>query len=303
MSLALNLSDDLAPPVDGEWWYRATGGTSGPVSTAELRRLSSGGPLDGDTPVWRKGDGAHWRRLAEALAPAQRSGPPAADHGRWAKTFAAIEANPRKLRWSWLGLLGPIAYLCLGMWRKALVIVTAAWLVYAVIGIAQWERGSHVVGLPAGFVLMFCAQRLKTDLYRHRVLGETMWPALRVMAPAWVCGPVAAVAFLALVLVKAANPADAMLGDVAGVWQSGEGATVVLDVGGTAKRIAYGTHKVTVQVEKVDDDGEGLVFDVLWGEPKRIAVRKHWSDDHATYTLDVYQGDELMANVAFLKPV
>ena len=101
--------DDLPPGHDGEWWYRTTGGISGPVSSAELRRLHAGGPLGADTLVWRDGFGHHWRRLVDAPPALDSPGPPVDDHGRWAASFARFEAEPGKAQWSWLGLLGPLA--------------------------------------------------------------------------------------------------------------------------------------------------------------------------------------------------
>ena len=67
MNGGLGTMDDLSSLGEAEWWYRVAGGTSGPVSAAELRRLSSAGPLDADTPVWTKAFGGHWRRLVDAM--------------------------------------------------------------------------------------------------------------------------------------------------------------------------------------------------------------------------------------------
>lgn len=58
-----------------------------------------------------------------------------------------------------------------------------------------------------------------------------------------------------------------------------------------------------MRVAKVDDDGEGVVFEVLRGDGERISVRKRWSEDRITWSLDLYDGDLLLANLLFLKPV
>ena len=301
-SLAATLND-MTPAAEAEWWYRTAGGTAGPVSAAELRRLSSDGPLGGDTLVWRKGFGDHWRRLVEALAPAEKVGPPLVDYGRWAKAFAAVEANPGKLQWSWLGVFGPLAYLCLGMWRKALVILTVAWLVQIVFAFADWDHGSQAHVKPLVPVLLFTAWRLKSDLYRHRVLGEVMWPALRFMTKGWICGPVAAAALVLLLVAGMGNPVDGMIRNVDGVWQvEGAADQVVFDVASGTKTITYGGHTRAVRLAKVDDDGDGIVFDGPAERGRRIAIRKHLSDDNTTYTLDLFEDGELLANLAFLKP-
>ena len=89
------------------------------------------------------------------------------------------------------------------------------------------------------------------------------------------------------------------MGDVAGVWQ-GEDANVTIDVAGSAKRISYGGRSYAVRTEKVE--GESIVFDVV-GSPKRITLSRRWSEDHASWTVDLFEGDELLANLSYLKPV
>ena len=115
-----------------------------------------------------------------------------------------------------------------------------------------------------------------------------------------VCGSVAAVALVAAALVPLGNPADALMADVAGVWQQ-DGENVVIDVAGGDKRIDWGDRRRALRVASVEEDG--LVFKQSSGDGKPITLRKRWSDDRSTYTLDLFEGDELLANLKYLKPL
>ena len=296
---------DLATHVDdgtdAAWWFRDGAGRSGPVSTDELRRLAEG-PLGPATLVWRKAFGERWKRLDEALGSSgTMEGPPSRDYGRWTRSFEAFEVNPDKKQFSWLGIFGVAAYLGLGMWRRALVLIAILLAWRFVLEVANVPPG-HSRTVMVAFVIGFAICNLKRDYYRHRVLGETMWRPMRFMTPAWACGGAVAVLALLLIMNAAYDPAGAMVSQVAGVWQS-DGINVVVDVEGDKKTVSFDGKTYPVAIRSFNDDNETIVFQDTSNPSTLITLQKIWDDKHESFQLALILNDRLLANLLYVRPV
>ncbi len=162
---------------DTTWWYKDGEKSKGSASADELGRLAAIGILRADTLVWQEGFGTHWKRLEETglWTPTAAKGPPF-DHGRWSQAFAKIDADPKARPWSFLGLIfGSLAYFCLGMWTRGLII-TAGWLAgVLLLLLAQNAMDAPTsTKLPDVLLGLYCSWNLKHDLYRFRVRGRLL---------------------------------------------------------------------------------------------------------------------------------
>ena len=294
------LQGDVAD--EAVWWYRDGAATLGPVSLVELQRLAEG-PLGSATFVWRKTFGDTWKRLDDVFAASDAIDvPPSNDYGRWTESFAGFAADPKRSQWSWLGIFGPFTYLYLGMWRRALVILSVSMSFELLIAIADYGRESKDYILPDLLILSFCVRNLKRDYYNYRVLGEPMWPRLRVMRDGYACGIVAFALFVMLGVAQLGNPADTLIADVAGVWQS-DGANVVIDVAGKTKTITYGGTSHAVRLRSVNGVNEVIVFEDIRHPTTLITLSKQWSEAHDKYSVDLMVDDQFMANLLYVRPV
>ena len=284
------------------WWYRDGATTQGPVSVTDLLKIAEG-PLGPAMLVWRKTFGASWKRLDAMLAASGAiEAPPTTDYGRWTDSFAKFSADPAKNQPSWLGILGPFAYLYLGMWRRALIILSASLSFEILFALAEYGSESRTHVLPGILILSFCVRNLKRDYYSFRVLGEQMWPRLHVMRNGFACGGAVLFLVIALALVQLSDPADTMVADVAGVWQS-DGANVVIDVAGLTKTITYGGVSHAVRMASVDGRNSVVVFEDVRSPKTLFTLQKHVSETDGTYSVDLLVDDQLVANLLYVRPV
>ncbi len=294
------------PPASEEaaWWYKDTGVEKGPASAVELGRLAVIGILRADTLVWQSGFGPLWRRLDETdMWKPGVAAPPSADHGRWTKAFAKLGANPKARPGSWLGFFfGPLAYFYLGMWTKGLVI-TSGWLA-GVLAVTLVQDAMDVptsTTLPNIALAFFCAHNLKRDYYLFRVIGERVWPSLRMADNVLACCATPVLLMTGIGIASFVNAPDRMTELVAGVWADGP-LKVVNDIEGRRKTITYGGVMHRVKMESVDLYAQQIVFrdDAL---PNTLyTFQKHHTDDPTIFTLDFLVNDELVGNMVYVRP-
>lgn len=292
--------DGAYPTGEAAWWYKAGGGSMGPVTAAELARLAAAGVLRRDAPVWTDGFGSLWKRLDEAGV-RLGEGPPPDDHGPWADAFARIEADPKARPRSWLGaVLGPVAYFRHGLWTKGLLIL-AAWLaVMLAATLVQDGLGMSVIALPLFPLMVFCSRNLKYDYYRYRVLGERVWPRFARLDNVPACAVACVLLFLAVGVAEDANPVDGLNSNIVGVWQADD-LKIVIDTAGEKKTITYDglAHRVTMRNIEAT---QGVIVFATDDSGALITLSKH-VDPNGTYSLDVSVDDAFIGNFLYLRPV
>ena len=287
--------------ADATWWFKDGAGRSGPVTTSELRRLAQGS-LGPATLVWRNAFGDRWRRLDDALGSSAVAGPPSPEHGRWTEAFEAFEADPDRRQWSWLGLLAIPAYLWLGMWRRALVMVSFIMACDLVFALAEVPPGSRLRYAPVVALASFSVRNLKRDLYRHRVLGETMWRPLVFLARPWACAGLPTLLFVGLVLASMPAEEGTIVAEVAGVWQD-DGIDVVADVAGEAKTISVDGRTVRVRLAALDEVRETVVFTDVADPRHTFTFQRNWNEKRDQHTMGLLVDDRLRGNLLFVRPL
>lgn len=287
------------------WFYRRNGETSGPVSESNLQGLLGQCVIDGSTLIWREDFGNHWKRFDETPAwqrPQTPAAPPTS-YGRWSKSFQKFDAKPKSIQWSFGGIIfGPLEYFFLGMWSKGLVIVSAYLAATLMITLFHNLTETSPTALPSILPGVLCAVLVKRDYYRFRVLGERMWPTLRILKKPYIAGGLVVLMAIANIAALTLNSPSMLSVDVSGVWQHDD-LNVVIDTAGAKKTMRFNGSVMPVTIKSVDGGSDIIVFQEEKAPKKLITLRKKWDEDHQSFSLDMYLDDQFMAHLDYIRPL
>ena len=166
--------------------------------------------------------------------------------------------------------------------------------------LVQDGLGMSVMAVPVFPLMVFCNRNLKYDYYRHRVLGERVWPRFARLDNVPACAAACVVLFLAVGFAEDANPVDGLVSNIVGVWEADD-LKLVIDTAGARKTITYDglSHRVTMR--SVDATQGAIVF-ATDDSGALITLRKH-VEPNGMYSLDVSVDDHFVGNFLYLRPV
>lgn len=303
-----------------DWWYRGITGKTGPFTSGEIQQLANEGTVKEGTMIWHKDFGAYWKPLKATgiWKPEEKTaGPPPTDL-KWELVFSILEKGMAggklsfKERWKTYSLtaaaFGPFYYFAKGMHRKGFIILAVAVLMAT---ITQFIESIFSIDFRSGLLssaaqVWFGLYAYK-DLYKMRVQGETMWPALKVLD-----SPVKSIATFGISLILLASlaafmptPSD-IFEDMSGVWKDDDNGMVVkLDLARPVKRITVGSNAYAVSPIKADTATELVVLKSSKEKQvfNTITLRKIIDGANRSFTLRMTIDDTNVSELSYIRPL